>query len=453
MATKVVPSKCPTCGASLPVPLGAQQVTCRYCQAVIQIEHKRPPPQVIPFGVPGGMPSRTLYLDPKIAEQMAKAGKGIGCFVALMTLLPIVIVAGVAGGPSIFRATRGSVRPFPIACSLNEELTLSGNYEGQGPLVTSAGHNCKLHIKDAKLKGSSLVDTESYNAEITLENVTIETTDVAIHTGSNLKLRLVNSSIVSAKDVIDTDSNLELTVEGSTLESKNAAVLKTTSNAKVKLDGAKLRGKEAAFDTESGFKLTMKQGSEVSATGGPAIKTTSGFDLEAEDGTITSASDVAIETDSNAELTFTNTTVQGTEGIKATSNTKLKAKNKTRIIGLTSFAMTTGGNSVIELTEASLEGGGWALQTDSNAKLKLGKGASVVGKKGGVELNSNGEIDATFAVLDGGSGPGIATRSNQRISFKNGKLSGNPALKLMNRPLVLDLDGTQVVGARVVPTR
>lgn len=490
-APKVVPAKCPTCGANLPIPPGVPQVVCRYCQNVIHVEHRKPPPEVRPFGSPGAMPSRTLYIDPDVH----KASKAIAWIIFGACLLPVLIPIFIVVGPWAVRSFKGKVKPFPVTCGLNEEVEVSGNFETTGPIVTSVAHNCKLHIKNAKLKGSTLIKTETFNMELTLENVTIETTETMIHAGSNLKVKMHGSTLTSAGPVFDSDSNMELDVDNTTIESKGAAAVKSKHNLKVRMEGGKIHGKKAGIDTDANLQLTMKKGAEIAASDGPAVKASSSVKVEADggkidggflvtsgadivatgltltakekaitatsslkldwtEGSITSASDVAIDGDSSMDLTLINTKVQGaTTAIQCESSSKIKASKKTRIIGLNGYGVVTSSNSEVVLNDAALEAGMKAFKGTVNTKIKLAQGARMAGKKGGVDAEGNLEVEATGATLEGGSGPGLATGYNARISFKQGVLKGVPALQADRKPTSLELDGTRVEGDQKIPAR
>src|SRR5512133_3376924 len=118
-AFRTVAPKCPTCGASLVIPPGVPQVVCRYCQNTIQLEYRKPPPEVRPFGAPGAIPSRTLFIDPDAAT---KAGRAVGLVITLVTLLPILIALVAGVGPLAFRSCMRHLKPFPVACGNNDEL-------------------------------------------------------------------------------------------------------------------------------------------------------------------------------------------------------------------------------------------------------------------------------------------------------------------------------------------
>jgi hypothetical protein len=465
---------------------------CRYCQNVIHVEHRKPPPEVRPFGSPGAMPSRTLYVDPDAA---VKAGRGVGCAILIGVAVPILIPLAIGVGPWAVRSCKGAIRPFPVACGMNEEITVSGNYESAGPIVTSVGHNCKLHIKNAKLKGSTLVKTDSYNMELTIEGSTIETTEPMVHTGSNLKVKVLGSTLTSATTVLDTDTNMVVDLQNSTIESKNGIAVKTKHNLKSQMENSKVRGKKAAFDADANFSLTMKKGSEITSSEGTAVKTTSSFKLEAEggkidgglivtsganieatglsisgkekailatsslkldytDGSITSLADMAIDGDSSMDLTLINTKLQGaTTAINCESSSKIKASKKTRIIGLQGYGVTTTSNTELNLNDAAVEAGVKGFKGTVNTKIKLAQGARVAGKKGGIDAEGNLEVDATGATLEGGSGPALAAGYNARITFKQGALKGVPALQLERKPTSIDLEGTRVEGDQKIPAR
>lgn len=494
---KLISAKCPSCGANLPIAPGVPQVTCRYCQNVITVEAKQPPPNVSAFGTPGYIPSRTLYVDPAAIKAAQQAGR-IGALVMILVFaLPFVIGIGAAVGPWALRSCKGAIKPFPISCGTNEEVEVSGTYEGTGPIVTSAGTNCKIHVKNSKLKGSSFIaGNSSFNVEVTFENVQIETTETMFKIGSNSKLHLIGSTLVAQGEVIDSDTNFTLETTSSTLESKSGTAVKNKLNMKVDATGSKFRGKKSAFDTTSSFELDLKKACEVTSIDGPAIKSTSGTKIEAEggkieggggaidaesslsitatgitissshdkaihttssyrldlvDSSVTSATDSAIDVDGGGELLLTTTTVSGVNGIEAKNGLRLKATKKSRILGTRGLGILGTLNLDINLTESSIEStSAKAIRGSANMKMKLGKDARVAGKLGAIDAELNLNLDATGASIEGGSGPGILT-ANGTIAVKQGVLKGNPAIQSSrNLPIAPDLTGTRVEGAVVV---
>lgn len=494
---KAVSANCPSCGAALPVMPGVPQITCRYCQNVITVEMRTPPPEIRPFGMPGGIPSRTLYVDPKV---MAAAQKGIGAAVGVVVivtvvtaLLPVIILGVVFGGGSCLRA----IRPYPIACGLNDDVTVSGDWSGTEPVVKEAGVNCKIHIKDAKIKAPTFLTKASTNLEITLENTTIETTDTAFTLTSNPKLHLVNSTILSQGYVFDSDSNLEIDADGSTIESKAGTAIKSKYNLKLRATNTKIRGKKSAVDTDANFELTLKKGSEVTSTDGVAIKASSSMKLEVEggkitggagalqassgltitgsgltlstpkdkalevtsglkidltDSSITSTADEAIDADSGLELVLANTVVQGRIGVETKSGLKIKASKKSRIVGAVGNGVTTTSGADISLAESSIEGGAIALKTDSSCKLKLGPGSRIAGKRGGLYSESGLNLDGTNTAIEGGAGPGLRTTSGGTIAVRASVISGAPGIQT-DRAIPMDLAGTRVEGGQVTSRR
>lgn len=501
---KTYAAKCPTCGANLPVPQGLHYVTCRYCQNVITIEHRKAPLEAHSLGPHGAIPSRTLYIDP---DALRRANRNVGLVIAFFVLVPMLIPIFIGAGPWAVRSCKSRVKPFPAACASNEELELSGDFESNGPILTAVGVNCKVHIKDSKLRGSTFIKTDSSNLELTLENVTIETTDTTIHAGSNLKARLRGSTLASVNGaVFDSETNMEiLELEKSTLESKSGTAIKAKYNFKLRnMDNSIIRAKKTAIDTDANAEVTMKGASEIKSVEGVAIKTTSSFKLEAEggkidgpegaivstsgttvtarslsissikanaiaatsslkldytDGSITSNAEAAIEGDSSMDLLLANVKVQGVDaGIHAKSSSlKVKATKKTRIVATTGDGIATESNADIALNDATIEGGDKGLKTTVNTKVKLQAGARIAGKRGGIEVTSNCEIDGSGAVIDGGSGPGIdGAGSNTRVAFRQGTLRGVPAIRFSRRPNnanAIDLTGTKVDGEQRIPAR
>lgn len=499
-APKVVPAKCPTCGANLPVPPGVMQVTCRYCQNVIHVEHRKPPPNVQPFGMPGYVPSRTLYVDPDVYKSVNK----VGAIIALVTLVPMVIIPiiifAVSSRSAAVRVTGGKPRvvTFPASCSINEEIELSGDYQGTGPLIKEANHNCKIHIKNAKLKGSTLLKTNASNVRLTLENVTVETTEPMVKAGSNLKVKLKKSTLTSPVAVFDSETNLDLEeVVGSTIESKEGPAIKARYNLHIDAEDSKIRGKKAAIHADSSLKISMKR-TEITSSDGPAIKTSSGLKLDAnggkiegEDGaivgssgmkisatgltlaakraaitatsgleldltggSISSSNEAAIDGDSGMNIELSNVKITGADvGIKTSSGLKLKAEKKSQIVSTSGVGIAATSNPEITLEDASIEGASRAFKGTVNCKLKLQQGARIAGKQGAIEVDHNFELDGRGATIDGGSGPGIDAKINVRLSFKQGTIKGNPAIKTDRKPNPLELDGTNVVGGTKIPPR
>ncbi|MBX3233892.1 MAG: hypothetical protein KIT84_31580 [Labilithrix sp.] len=491
---KPLAAKCPTCGANLPVVPGALQVTCRYCQNVITVQVQKAPPNVTPFGMPGGMPSRTLYVDPAAMAAAQRAGKiSLGVFLVIFAL-PFIIGIGAAVGPCAMRSCKGAIRPFPISCGVNEEVQVSGTWEGKGPIVASAGVNCKIRIKDSKLKAPVFIDSSATNLEVTFENVQIETTETMFRGPTNVKLRAKGSTFVAQGDVFDLDSSADFTLEDTTVESKTGYAIKTKPNYKLRATASKIRGKKGAVDTSSSFKLELQKGCELTSADGPAVRATSGmqaridggkidgaggafvtqssfelngtgvtiasakdraiattssFKLELTDSTVTSGGDAAIVCDSSSDITLANTTVQGTAGIEGSSGVKLKATKKSRVVATTGIGFAGTSGLEVNLSEASIEGGTKAIKGTSNVRVKLAPGSRVAAKMGAIETESSCNVDANGASIEGGAGAGILTTSSPNIAVRSGVLKGNPALQT-SFAYTPDLTGTRVEGAQVV---
>jgi hypothetical protein len=490
---KLVSTKCPSCGAGLQVPPQANQVPCRYCGNVITIEHKKPPPHVHPFGAPGFAPSRTIYIDPQALARHSRANAYIVLAVVGLTIvLPLLI--GVV--PMACRSLKRSMKPFPASCGTNEEVTLSGDWEGSGSAFEKVAHNCKIRIKRSKIKAKSLFETDSFNVEVTLEDSTVETTDVLVKSGSNLKLRVVGGSLTSQANVVETSSGLVLTLENTRLDSKLATAVKSTSGTKLTATNAKLHGKKFALDTESGLDANLKGASELTSEG-TALKTSSGlklemdggkidggqsalvgtsglnviahgvtftakekaisasssFHLEMTDGSITAQTEPALSLDSSPDLVLTNAKIQGTVAVESKSSAKIRATKKTKLTGTIGDGVVTTSSFDLTLNDAVVEAARAGLRCGTNAKVRMLQGARISGKKGGIAGDGNLELEGVGATIDGGAGAGIKPGYNGDIDFKQGVLKGIPAVEFDRKPRVFEVDGTRVDGEAKIPPR
>lgn len=485
---KLQSARCPTCGANLPVPPNAPSVTCRYCGNFITIEHRKPPPTQLQ-----GAPSTTLYIDP---EEAAKAGRRVGCLVLSIVLFTVLLPVGIGVAPWAYGRIKNSIRPFPAVCETNELIELSGNWEGNGPIIASAGHNCKVHISKSRLKGTTLLKTTSSNVEITLVDTTIETTDVTLQSGSNMKVSITGGSVKSATTVLGGDSNMNVTLENTTVQSTAEAAIKTGYNLKLGATSSKILGKKAALDVKSNADLTLKKASEITSEG-TAIKTDSGLKIESEggkidgaagaivatsgakitstgttfsskdkamtfssgadldltDGAVLSGADTGIECD-GGDFTFIGTKVQGVpSAIEGKNGLKLKALKKAALVSTGGDGIVVTSNAQLTVNDATIEGARRAIKSTVNTKVKLGPGARLTGRKGGVFAESNLELETNGATIDGGTGPGIESAYNAKVVLQQGTVKGSPALSFARKPQILTIDGTQIQGEQKVPPR
>lgn len=437
-------AKCPTCGAGIHVDPGAASAVCRYCQNVITIEKRAPPPTATPFGVPGGMPSTTLYIDPKA---IGRATSKVVAIIALTTLIPVLIPLAIFVGGPLVRGVKGTVRPFPATCGLNETLTLSGSFDGPGPAITSVAHNCKITIKGSKIKAGALFDTSGSNVELTIVDSTIETTGAAVTAGVNTKIRVNGGSVKSGGAVVDAKHNLEVTLEGTTLESTAGATI-TAPGIDLRAKDSTVRGKTAALEIDNLAEVKAEattfeaEGSTFVFQTNPKVNLTGGA--------VISRTDRAIDGALNMELTVSGTKIQGAAGAVAASkgNLKLKASGKASFVATDGDAVEVDTNGKLTFADATVEASRRAIKAGHNLELTLKPGAQLTGKKGGVLADGNFEIDANGAAIDGGTGAGLEARG-AKVLMRGGSLKGDPALRFASRPATLELDGTQVVGAKI----
>lgn len=441
-------AKCPTCGAGLNVDPGALRVVCRYCQNVITIEKRTPPPTAAPIGVPGGVPSTTLYLDPKAIQ---RASSTFTAVIVAATLIPALIPVFIfLVGPAV-RHVKSSVRPFPAACEGNEKLELSGDFDGPGPAITSVGVNCKITISKSKIKASSLVDESAANFELTITDSTIETTGPLVKAGTNTKLRVKGGALKSGGPVVVTSGyNLEVRLEDTALESSSDVAIQSPSLL-LESKNATVRGKKSALDVENNAKVHA-EATTFEATG-PAFVFESNPKVDMTGGSVISKTGRAIEGEVNVELTMSGTKVRGaTDAVRAKTNFRLKASDKASFVAGSGDAFALGVNANLSFDDATVDATRAAIAGDSNMVLKLASGARLTGKKGGVSAASL-ELESNGATIEGGAGAGIDVRGSSKIDLRQGAVTGNPALTFSRKPTTFELEGTRIVGAKVIPDR
>lgn len=441
-------AKCPTCGAGLNIDPGAANVVCRYCQNLITIEKRTPPPAVTSFGTPGVVPSTTLYIDPKAIQRASTAFTSV---IVAATLIPALIPVFIfVVGPAV-RKVKGSVRPFPAACEGNEKLELSGDFDGPGPAITSVGVNCKITISKSKIKTSALVDESAPNFELTITDSTIETTGPLVKAGTNTKVRVKGGSLKSSGPVIATSGyNLEVRLEDTTLESTSDVVIQSPSLL-LESKNATVHGKKSVLDVENNAKVNATATTFEAI--GPAFVFESNPKVDMTGGSVVSKSGRAIEGEVNVELAMSGTKVQGaTDAVRAKTNFRLKASDKASFVAGSGDAFALGVNANLSFDDATASAARAAINGDSNMVLKLASGARLTGKKGGVGAASL-ELEANGATIEGGGGAGIDVRGSAKIDLRQGSVSGSPALTFTRKPSTFEVDGTRIVGAKVIPAR
>jgi hypothetical protein len=149
---------------------------------------------------------------------------------------------------------------------LNDEVEVSGNWEGTQPLVTKAG------VKNAKIKAPIVVAKASSNFEITLEDTTIETTDTM---SSSSRIRRSPSS----------------TAPSFRRASCSTRATASTSKRTARQTRAK-RGPRSSRSTAS-----RRRPRRFSTAKGKAIEASSGLKIDLADSSISATADEAIDCD------------------------------------------------------------------------------------------------------------------------------------------------------------
>jgi DNA-directed RNA polymerase subunit RPC12/RpoP len=402
---------CPTCGAPLPVAPGTADVRCQYCGNVIHVEWRRPPAH--------HMMPQTVYVP-------RRSYAWVIWVIVLGSVLPMLIPLLVFLGPLVFRtATEAGVvkTSFPVTCGLNDELNLVGQtYEGTGTLITGEV-NCKLKIKDCKLKG-----------------------DVVILAKNLVDITLENSELVGKTAAVRIEMNSKLSATAKTSMKGQEAGIVAGMNAELSLEDSLVEGGEEGIVAQHNCKLTAARSRILGGEKG--LVAGSNLSVDARELTV-QGRDVAIETESNPTLKLRGGTLEGRQfGLRAaSSNAKLDLSHGARVAAKET-AIQAGAVLRLDGEDYVIDGGEVGVDVPSNATITLGPKAKIHGGDFGVRTGSNLEVSLRSASIESES-VALCGASNAEVRARDSSIQGGAsALRFSRRPDPLELAGTLISGAQ-----
>jgi hypothetical protein len=395
-------------------------VQCQYCGTVVHVEWGKKPP-----AEPQPQQMATIY----VANPMPAF---LPVIIALMVLLPIggslfaFLSSGVTSVATNALNAAGVQTPsvlaksLPATCGLNQEIAIVGQtFEGPGPLITGEV-NCKVKIKDSKLKSDIVVVAKNL-VEITVENSTLEGKEAAVKLGMNSKLFGKKKSIFKGEEAaVVAGINSEVSLDDSSIEGGEAGI-QGDSNLKVSGTKSKISGKE--YGVRGGVNLGV-DGKELVVQGSRA----------------------GIEGNINLKLDLRGGLVEGDEaGVRMkSSNADVKLSKAARIKGR-EVGVKTESNLELDMEDATIEGE-IAIDSGVNPKLSLGPKAKIVGKRIGMKVGTNLELDMRQATVES---PQVAVCApfNVEIQARDSIIRGGiEAFRFERKPNELELVGTNVTG-------
>ena len=332
-------NKCPGCGAKIELPMPGPQAivfTCQYCHYRIPIPAAYVPPvqPYVPAQVHVQMPTYT-------APYKGRSGAWIAILSLLPLLIPLVIFGTQGGGCTNLRA-RFSGNPFPLVCGINESLTIDGKTSESKDTLIVMRVNCKLEIRNSKLKGPWIIKAEG-NGEITL----------------------INSTLEGSKGVIDGGNNVTINLDHSTLISKKGSAIVAEANPHLKItNDSEIHGGDLAMDLGYNPEITVEHSIIEGAGGG--LVSAGNLKLKLLDGSSVKSEQVAIAGGDNPIITI---------------------QDKSKVSGQT--GITAGYNPDVTVKDSSVKGKEAAFDFTGNTKLKLRK-AKIEGEQ---KLGSNSKVD------------------------------------------------------------
>lgn len=476
---------CPSCGAKLSPPPGAAHHTCPYCNATVDIAAQTASMQRPPAGTPGFNPKVLLGCIAGVGAVVVLGVIAVLFFTVREVDTSTMPPGARASGPSAVAPAKGS---YPLRCNGNATLSISGDWEGKGPVIDITGSSCVIEIRDAKLKADSLIDGAESSTRVTLENVTLEASDVLGVVGPNAVIDITNSTLKAAAKGLKASANLKLSLTDSTIEAARGPALLLDSNPVVQLSHATLKSNQEALQADSNLKLTAKGDSRLISTDGVAINADSNARMTFDEVTVESVG-TAFKLGSNAEVTGQKLTATSQRAVfekggptvqlahstlTSTGDTTVKGAGRfdltdvvvsgakdafrsegalhvvagagTRITAADGAAIFLQANSSVSLTGATLEGR-YGIVGSGVTSASLQEGTVITATDGAVWLEgTNARLDVSGATLDGGEGPGVGF-SFGRLTFEGGSVTGKPAL-LYDKDSDLRLEGTTLTGGK-----
>ncbi|HET9959879.1 MAG TPA: hypothetical protein VFQ61_35550 [Polyangiaceae bacterium] len=406
---------------------GVVDVLCQYCGHVIHVEWNRPVPR------PEHTRALTVYVPPASAARVpiffvagAAAVMAVGGIAFSLLLFRGASDANndVVGG-ALENVKRGlaSAPSFPVHCGLNGSVEIVGQtFSGEGTLIEGEV-NCKIRIRDSKLKGDVVVDAKNL-VEVTVENSTLEGKQAAIQSRMNSKIRLTKQSQLRAQEAaILAGLNTEISLRDSQISGDEQGI-KAEHNVRIEAFSSKISGNETGILGSLNAKIS---GRDVEVSGGRS----------------------GIEAQHNLELSLEGGKVEGKEaGVRCKgSNAELKLTRKARIAS-PEVAVSGDNNLHLEMRDAQIDGGEIGVQASSNPKLALLAGARVHGGRVAIKAGLNLELEMREATL-ASEGVALCAPFNIEVSARTSTISGRDAFRFERPSDKLELEGTSVTGARV----
>lgn len=413
---KLTSKKCPNCGAPITMNPGVSDVPCQYCGNVIHIEWGKK--------APAAKQPLTVYVKPPTFSMLP-------LWIALGTLLPVALPLILVFGPKLKNvatevAAESGFPPttrFPAECGMNQELSIIGQtFEGTGTLITG-DINCKIKIKDSKLKGDLVVLAKNL-VEISIENSTLEGKEAAVRLGMNSKLFAKKQTTLRGEEAgVIGGINSELTLDESSIEGQETGV-RADVNCKLNANESRVVGKEYGIRASSNLSV---EGRELTVTGSRA----------------------ALESEVNLKLDLRGGALTGDEaGVRTKGpNANLKLSRSARIAARET-ALKTESNLELEMEDALIDGTEIGVDAGVNPKLTLGPKARIHGGQIAVKAGVNLELTMRSANIDS-KGIALCAPFNIEIEARESIIrADSDAFRFQRRPRQLDIATSTITGVQ-----
>ncbi len=143
-----------------------------------------------------------------------------------------------------------------ISCGMGEELVLENKQATVDGTVVRTSLNCRLVIKNCKLKGDTVIDA-AMTSHVKIENSTIEATSVGIDVAQAADVSIEKNSRVISKDTgVRLGQVGKLRLSDSTIEADGTAIDGAMA-CQITAERSRIAGKTTSLHAASGCDVTL----------------------------------------------------------------------------------------------------------------------------------------------------------------------------------------------------
>ncbi|HEY3496858.1 MAG TPA: hypothetical protein VGK73_19300 [Polyangiaceae bacterium] len=430
---KVTQHKCPKCGAPLVLQKGVSDVACQYCRTVVHVEWGKKPP--------GGQ----QQLDGQ-QQLVIYAKNPLPAVVIVLIVLGLLVPIGGTVLMLFGTVAVGMFTAFQAADGIQAAAGLTPSTSVAKSFPVTCGMNQEVLISAQKFEGPGPLVTGEVNCKIRIKDSTLKATDGVVVLAKNMAEVTVENSTLEGKEAA-----VKLAVNSKLFAKKKSAfrgpelAIFAGINSEIGLDETSVEGGETGIQADSAFNLTGTKstisGKDYGIRGTGGTLSVVGKELVMKGGR------AALETPYNLKLDLRGGLAEGGEvGVRLKqSNAEIKLSRGAEVRGK-EVGIKADVNLQLDMEDASVVGGDIAVEAGGNPKLTLGPKSRIHGKSLALKLGVNTKLDLRDASIES-EGTAICAAFNVEIQARNSKIKGGTeAFRFEEKPDQLELAQTSVTG-------